>query len=165
MEFPVARSANGSGHTNAMTTSPRNDFIGMFASVSRLLKAETERRVVGYGVHAGQQLVLELLWERDGRTPGELADTLNVQRSTISQAVARLAAAGLIRQDEDDADQRSYRVWLTPQGRDLQGTLSHIMAGLARDALSRLSDSDQAELMRLLGQIRVALIRRRGQEG
>jgi len=142
-------------------TAPTAGFINLFGEVSRFMKAETERRLSIYGVHVGQQFVLEYLWERDGRSPGELASLLNVERSTITQTVRRMTAAGLVWQQTDSEDGRRTKVSLTGRGRALQGTLPGIMAGLENDALSDLSDEERAELLRLLGQIHATLTRQR----
>jgi MarR family transcriptional regulator, organic hydroperoxide resistance regulator len=142
-------------------TAPNHSFINLFGEVSRFMKAETERRLSIYGVHVGQQFLLEYLWERDGRSPGELAALLNVERSTITQTVRRMTAAGLVWQQTDDEDGRRTKVSLTGRGRALQGTLPGVMAGLEGDALSDLSDAERTELMRLLGQIHATLTRQR----
>jgi DNA-binding MarR family transcriptional regulator len=142
-------------------TSPTAGFINLFGEVSRFMKAETERRISGYGVHVGQQFVLEYLWEREGRSPGELAALLNVERSTITQTVRRMASAGLVRQEADDEDGRRAQIRLTPRGRALRDTLPEVMVGLERDALSDLSEAERAELMRLLGEIHATLARQR----
>jgi DNA-binding MarR family transcriptional regulator len=142
-------------------TPPTTGFINLFGEVSRFMKAETERRISAHGVHVGQQLVLEYLWERDGRSPGELAALLNVERSTITQTVRRMTSAGLVRQQADREDGRRATVRLTPRGSVLRNTLPGLMAGLERDALSDLSDTERAELVRLLSEIHASLIRQR----
>src|SRR3569833_2503656 len=142
-------------------TAPNHSFINLFGEVSRFMKAETERRLSIYGVHVGQQFVLEHPWERDGRAPGELAALLNVERSTITQTVRRMTAAGLVWQQTDDEDGRRTKVSLTGRGRALQGALPGVMAGLEGDALSDLSDAERTKHKRQHNQNHTTLTRQR----
>jgi DNA-binding MarR family transcriptional regulator len=49
--------------------------------------------------------LLEVLWETDGLTPGELAERLHVATPTIVKSETRMEASGLLtrRRDETDA--------------------------------------------------------------
>ena len=49
-----------------------------------------------HGVRVGQNLVLEVLWQQDGLTPGELAARLQVATPTVVKSANRMTAAGLI---------------------------------------------------------------------
>ena len=143
-----------------MDESPRV-FIDIISVVSRLLKGETERRLSGHGLHVGQQFILELLWEQDGLSPGQIAARLNIEPPTATQSLRRMAAAGLVGFGSDAADGRRVKVWLTRRGRSLRNVVPRIMSQLDQDALAKLSDDERAELVRLLDLVRSALSRER----
>ena len=42
-----------------------DEFLAVLTSVSRAVKAHLESRLQAYGVHAGQQFILECLWRED----------------------------------------------------------------------------------------------------
>lgn len=48
------------------------EFLDLHGRTSKALRDVVETTMRRHGLHAGQDLVLALLWEQDGRTPGEL---------------------------------------------------------------------------------------------
>jgi len=61
---------------------------------------------------AGIELILELMQAPEGLRQRELGDILRLRNSTISVAIKKLLAAGLVRRSPDDADDRAWRVTL-----------------------------------------------------
>lgn len=72
------------------------------------------------GITYPQYLVLHVLWERDGRTIGAIAERLSLESSTITPLVKRLATTGLVTRERDPADERNVRVTLTDRGHALK---------------------------------------------
>ncbi|WFE56496.1 MarR family winged helix-turn-helix transcriptional regulator [Micromonospora sp. WMMD712] len=132
-------------------------FLSRIALVSRRLKSEAQRRLAQHGVHSGQQFVLGRLWERDGLTPGEIAAAINVEAPTVTRAIQRMVASGLLRVAGDQRDGRRVRVWLTPRGDQLRNVVPAITRGLEEDALALLSEQEQKTLDSLLERIGRAL--------
>lgn len=130
-----------------------------FVAVSRASKTETERRLSMYGVHVGQQFVLECLWDEDGLTPSEIAARIGIEAATLTRALRRMETAGLVRREPDEQDKRRIRTWLTEQGRDLHEPVSETMAQLQQDAISLLTEREAERLAELLGRVRRALHR------
>jgi DNA-binding MarR family transcriptional regulator len=60
--------------------------------------------------------ILLALRDSPGLTPSSLADSLGMSRSSMSHALARFDAAGLIDRSVDDTDRRSMRLGLSPRG-------------------------------------------------
>lgn len=137
------------------------DFWAGWATVSRLSKSEAERRLSRLGVHAGQQLVLECLWDEDGLTPGEIARRIGVEAATLTRALRRMEAGELVERRVDVSDRRRVRAWLTPRGRDLRPAVQAVMDQLAQDAVALLSDRETAVLEELLARVGRALSERR----
>jgi DNA-binding MarR family transcriptional regulator len=65
------------------------------------------------GVTAQQLGVLRCIALRPGLRPGELAKTLRVDRGTVSAALGRLEAKGLVERRRGREDLRLVSVWLT----------------------------------------------------
>jgi DNA-binding MarR family transcriptional regulator len=72
------------------------------------------------GITYPQYLVLNALWEEDGRTITAIADRLALEPSTITPLVKRLEGAGLVGRLRNPADERQVQVSLTGKGRALR---------------------------------------------
>lgn len=92
---------------------------------------------------------MRLLWtlrDEDGLPVGALAESLGVNPSTITGHVDRLVRQGLVRREEDPADRRIVRNYLTEEGAVTVGVLRRIAGAFMIDILKRMSD---AQLTRL----------------
>ncbi|MCF3933088.1 MarR family transcriptional regulator [Acuticoccus sp. M5D2P5] len=98
------------------------------------------------GLTYPQYLVLLLLWQRDGRTVGELGRALRLQSNTLTPMLKRLESLGLIGRRRDPADERVVRVDLTEAGRALRARSIDIpecvaaATGLSADELRYATD-------------------------
>src|ERR1700751_5170379 len=96
------------------------EFLDLHGKTSKALRALSEAAMQRHGLHFGQNHLLALLWDRDGRTPGEIAAALKVSAPTVVKMASRIAATGLLARRRDRADNRLVRLWLTDAGRALQ---------------------------------------------
>jgi DNA-binding MarR family transcriptional regulator len=72
------------------------------------------------GITYPQFLVLNSLWEKDGRTVGEIAQRLALESSNITPLIKRLEAAGLLTRQRNPLDDRQVLVTLSEAGLALQ---------------------------------------------
>ena len=72
------------------------------------------------GITYPQYLVLNALWEEDGRAVGSIAERLALESSTITPLVKRLEAASLVKRKRHRDDERRVLVSLTARGRELR---------------------------------------------
>ena len=72
------------------------------------------------GLTYPQYLVMAVLWERDGRTVGEIGEKLLLESSTLTPLLKRLETAGMVRRTRDQDDERVVRIQLTPKGAELK---------------------------------------------
>lgn len=96
-----------------------------------------------------QYLVLNVLWEEDGRTVGAIADRLALESSTITPLVKRLEQAGLVARARNPKDERQVIVALSDAGRAMRAE-SRCLA----EALITASDMTLDQLGRLNEQVR-----------
>lgn len=86
--------------------------------------------------------------DKAGLTPTELSQSQRVGKNTISALLRGLETQGLIQRNLDSADLRTFRIRLTPAGRDyLRGaaparvqTLNRILSGLDLQEQARLTE-------------------------
>ncbi|GLZ77456.1 hypothetical protein Afil01_22630 [Actinorhabdospora filicis] len=128
-------------------------FMDEFTRATKLVRALADAGLRKHGLHLGQNLVLAALAREDGRTPGELAATLNVTTPTITKMATRMAAAGLLTRRRDDRDNRLVRLWLTDAARELCQPVEEQRRALSESLLAGLDDEDRARLIDLLRRV------------
>ena len=97
-----------------------NELLALFTRSSKLARAAADEAMSRHGVRVGQNLLLEVLWETDGLTPGELASRLNVATPTVVKSANRMATAGLLVRKPEPADARLVRLYLTDRARSVR---------------------------------------------
>ncbi|EGP08541.1 MarR family winged helix-turn-helix transcriptional regulator [Afipia clevelandensis] len=78
------------------------------------------------GLTYPQYLVMAVLWEKDGRTVGEIGEKLLLESSTLTPLLKRLETAGMVRRTRDQDDERVVRIQLTPKGAALKQKAAEI---------------------------------------
>lgn len=79
-----------------------------------------------WGLTYTQYLVFLVLWERDGRTVGELCEALMLDSGTLSPLLKKMQQAGYLEKNRSAADDRIVVVTLTEAGRALQEKLKDV---------------------------------------
>ncbi|MES0881452.1 MarR family winged helix-turn-helix transcriptional regulator [Roseibium sp. SCP14] len=116
-------------------------------------RARSGAHLMRIGLHPGQELVLKVLADSDGRTMSQLALALGVQPPTVTKMVTRLSSQGYVSRRVSDTDGRLARVYLTDEGRDLVTSVDKAWKRLEREAMSGLDDKDRKKLRKLLRQV------------
>lgn len=106
-----------------------------------------------HGIHAGQNFILERLWERDGQTPGEIAEAIGVEGPTVVRALQRMAAAGLVVRKKHPTDGRQVVIHLTPAGAQLRTQIPRDLRKVEERAFAEFSQAERAQLLELLERI------------
>lgn len=135
----------------------RSEFSALFLRASKSMRAAGETAMRRHGLHLGQNLVLEALWERDGRTPGEIAQLLHVTTPTVVKMATRMTAAGFLVRRRDDADNRLVRLYLTDLGRSLREPVMAEMEHIDRHVTADLTAEERRHLQTALAKMVRAL--------
>jgi DNA-binding MarR family transcriptional regulator len=107
------------------------------------------KRFAEHGAHPGQTFCLRELARQDGMTQSELADRLQVARSTVTVMLQKMEKAGLIERRSDEQDQRFTRIYLTDAGRSLHAEMRRQLDEIITDLLDPIPEADQLEMLRL----------------
>ena len=100
-----------------------------------------------------QWALLVRLWERDGRTQNDLADTTFRDRPTMSRMLALLEARGIVERRAHATDARSRLVFLTAEGQRLRHVLVPVARKIVDKMLAGVSDRDLATTRRTLQKV------------
>ncbi len=129
-----------------MATPPQllldNQLCFLFHRISRDLDAAYRPLLAGLGLTYPQYLVMLVLWERDGRSVGDIGQELCLDSGTLSPLLRRLARMGLVERTRDPEDERRVTVRLTREGTSLRRRARDIPQALGR----RIVDDEQAYL-------------------
>lgn len=130
------------------------EFLDLHGSTNKAVRAVADAGMRRLGLHLGQNHVLALLWEQDGRTPGELAAALHVTTPTVVKMATRMSASGLLARRRDDHDNRLVRLWLTDAGRALREPVERDRQVLEEQLTADLTDAEREHLISALAKIR-----------
>lgn len=106
---------------------------------SRISKAFAERYKAELGLSIPEWRVLAHLAQSDAVSVREIHARVDMDKSKVSRAAARLEEAGLIEKRENPDDRRLLDMRLTPKGREV----------IAR--IVPIADEYQAELLAMIG--------------
>lgn len=116
-------------------------------SLRRILKAvEAQSRALARdtSLTPSQLVVLKELAERGGAQPGELARAAGLKQATISILLDKLQARGLVLRSRGDADRRTVRVQITPEGRQMLSAAPDLLQAEFGARFAHLPDWEQA---------------------
>lgn len=108
-------------------------------AASRISKAFAERYKTELGLSIPEWRVLAHLAQSDAVSVREIHARVDMDKSKVSRAAARLEEAGLIEKRENPDDRRLLDMRLTPKGREV----------IAR--IVPIADEYQAELLAMIG--------------
>jgi MarR family transcriptional regulator, organic hydroperoxide resistance regulator len=130
-----------------------DELLATFTRASKLVRAAADQALRKHDLRVGQNLLLELLWERDGRTIGELADTLQVSAPTVAKMVTRMEATGFVKRRRSETDTRVVRVRLTPKGKASRDAVRQELTEIVAQLTRGMSEREQAALRRSLRKV------------
>jgi DNA-binding MarR family transcriptional regulator len=136
--------------------------------ISRRVKRELETTLSEFGLTHGEWHVLSRL--RIGgppyrRSPGELAESLELSSGAMTNRIDRLEEAGFVRRTPDPKDRRGVQVELTDEGRRVYEESVSAQAGKEALIAGSLTKAEQRQLNGLLRKIMLALEEREGVRG
>ena len=94
-----------------------------------------------------QYATLKCLWEEDGQMPSQLAETLNLDSSTVTGILGRLEDKELINRSFRMDDRRKVIVHVTDAGKALETPVNDIITRLNHEVTEGLSD-EQMDVFR-----------------
>lgn len=101
-----------------------------------------------------QFATLAFLWKKDGITQVTLGELMDVDRTTISGIVDRLERMELVLRGADTSDRRSWVLFLSEKGRNLQRELEPLAGEFNNSVAVSLSEGELRHLLEMLKKIR-----------
>jgi MarR family transcriptional regulator, organic hydroperoxide resistance regulator len=146
-------------------TDPRRDPLLLDNQLCYALYAAAHRMTKSYrplleriGLTYPQYLVLLVLWETDGVTVSDIGRRLRLDSGTLTPVLKRLEAAGFLKRNRRQSDEREVEIALTPRGWALRSEA----AAVRQNVMCQLDLSEpevqamRADLNRLIESLSVA---------
>ena len=129
------------------------ELLDLHGKTTKAVRAAADAAMRRHGLRLGQDHLLAALWERDGRTPGEIAAATSVTTPAVTKVAARMAEAGLLTRRRDERDNRLVRFWLTGSGRALREPVEAERRLLEEKITENLTAAERTHLMSALAKI------------
>lgn len=94
--------------------------------------------------------VLQYLWDKDGRSIGEIAKAIVVHQPVLSRVIDQMEERELVQRRTDENDSRYMRVYLSETGREHYAQVWPAAKKMIDDALSVLNPNEREDLGRML---------------
>ena len=141
---------------------PRSDLSSglgfLISDLNRLMRREFDRRVRSLHLTRAQWLFIVHLVRQPGCTQSDLAESMQVEKITVSRQAARLTRAGWIRRTAHASDARAYRLQPTPKALRLYAELDRRAAHLRAEYLVGLPAERLPALLHDLSLIKTHLL-------
>ncbi len=113
---------------------------------ARLLSKLIDRRLQPFGLTRAQWAVLAILDRRDGLSQSELADELEIEKSTVGRLIDHVEANGWIERRPMPSDRRLWLVHLTDRAKSLIETVMAVILATRTEVLRGLTTEQQQQL-------------------
>lgn len=131
-------------------------FLRLLWALDRGLQLVSRRMAAARGVTGQQRLALRIIAQHPRLAPGQLADLLHLDPSTVTGIVKRLGKQGFVAKRLDPDDRRRVILTLTDKGRRVTASRSGTVEALVSRALARLPRAKVAateEVLRTLAKV------------
>ena len=109
------------------------------------------------GLHVGQEMILNILWETDGISQTQLASKLDIKQATIAKSLKRMEEKNLVNREKDSVDSRISRVFLTKKGKEIKIIVNDTWIHLEDKTLIGLTENELISLKNLLVKVKMNL--------
>jgi len=131
----------------------------LLTETARLLRKLIDRRLHPLGLTRAQWSVLAILSNRDGLSQSQLAEGLEIEKTTTGRLIDHLEKSGSVERRPIPGDRRLWGVYLTEQARPLIAEVERIVLATRTEMLTGLSPEQQQELSHALQALKANLLR------
>jgi DNA-binding MarR family transcriptional regulator len=126
----------------------------MFWAVARQLREASQETLAPWDITPGHLRALRVLSRHGPLRLSRLSDQLRIAPRSATEVTDALESRGLVERQPDLTDRRATLVQLTEHGRSVLDAIRAARGSEAERLFSQLSPADQADLARILRQLR-----------
>lgn len=128
-----------------------------FALINTSMRIKDELRKAfkekAYDVTPDQFAVLIKLWNKDGLSQKEICERTLKNKSNLTRILDSMEKRGLINRETNKEDRRSFSIYLTNKGKEIQAELIDIAIKTHEKIFKDITDEDKKYLFRILEDI------------
>ena len=129
----------------------------LVTDTARLLRKLVDRRLQPFGLTRAQWSILAALANRDGLSQSELADELEIEKSTAGRLIDHVQARGWVERRPIPNDRRLWEVYLTDDAKPLIDNVRQIVIETRAEMLDGLSPEEQVQITETLRSVKANL--------
>lgn len=126
----------------------------LLTDTARMFRKLIDRRLQPFGLTRAQWAVLAMLGSRDGVSQSDLAEELEIEKSTVGRLIDHVEARGWIERRPMATDRRLWRVHLTEQARPLIQRVTQVILATRTEMLHGLTVEQQRQLSDALASVK-----------
>ncbi|PTV95445.1 MarR family transcriptional regulator [Rhodobacter aestuarii] len=127
-------------------------FSWYIRSLDSVVSRDLDARMAHLEIARGKGKITAILLVDDypGIRPSQIAEVLMRDRPATGRIIEGMVAAGLIRREEDPADQRAQSLFITEKGQALAQEVRAIIRAQEEEFFDFIAPEDRAQFMRML---------------
>lgn len=130
------------------------DYISIFIHQTDLtLTNYIKSKLAPFNLAPEQNLIMMLLWEKDGLTQNEIAEKLKKDKTNIARMVFNLEQKGFIRRQCRENDRRCLKVFLTQEGEKLGHCITEITEEFNSLVCKGITEEELKAVRKILGKM------------
>lgn len=129
------------------------DLTKTISLLHRKMNAELNVRLMKIGLSNAQARLLKHLYNNGEMTQVHLCKELELDKSTVAKALARMEENGLIAKRINPEDSRSFIVSPTPKTTKIVPKTQEVLSGWAQDVTSGMTEREKELLYELLHKV------------
>ncbi|MBP2058052.1 DNA-binding MarR family transcriptional regulator [Lactobacillus colini] len=129
------------------------DILRQIGTIARALDSIANIEFKKINLNRGQYLYLVRIMEYPGLFSDQLANLLNVDRTTAARSIQKLEKQGLVHKEADEKNKKIKRLFVTDKGLHLAEVIERENAYSNKNALAGLSEDEQKSLQEMLAKV------------
>ncbi len=135
-----------------------NDFISIFIHQTDLeLTGYVKAKLSPFNIAPEQNLIMMLLWEKDGLSQNMVANKLNKDKTNIARMAYGLEQKGFVKRLNCPMDRRVQRLYLTKEGAELKKHIIPIATQFNQVLCQNITLEELNQVRQILSKMRANL--------
>lgn len=134
--------------------------IRRIGAITRLMQIDSNQYFKPLGLNNNLFIYIIRVVEQPGMFLAELADSVQIDRTTSFRTVKKLVAAGYLELQDDAQNRKIKRIYPTEKAQTIYPQLHDYETRKSQELLANLTPAEQAQLQRLLQKLQVKMDQR-----
>ncbi|UGB28740.1 MarR family winged helix-turn-helix transcriptional regulator [Metabacillus sp. B2-18] len=131
-----------------------DDHIGIFVRNAHLsISSYVKKQLEPFNLAPEQTLIMMMLWKKNGIYPNELSTELNKDKANIARMIVSLEKKGYIIREDDPSDKRTFKVYLTKEGKHLESLVVPVLRKTNNTVINGIPEEKLVDMQNLISKM------------